>query len=215
LSPSRGKRLNGRRFERGFISLDMILLLVILAAFLVGVVGLTARGVSSFQPAKGSAEIREEADRLLDRLEAMVTGAKAVSWNMSRSGSFAFVADLDGSGGTVKVARSSAELSGLEVVLLERPSESSRKLVAVVRGDDSSTGDTVTLTTMLDPRSPHAFVAVPVLGEKPDTNTESSGASVGSVRFSVRLASSGESGTFTRLVRLSSPAFLVPEIHFK
>ena len=109
--------MNGRRFERGFISLDMILLLVILAVFLVGVVGLTARGVSSFKPAKGSAEIREEADRLLDRLEAMVTGAKAVSPD-ARSGSLAFAADLDGSGGTVKVAGSAAVLSGLEVVLL-------------------------------------------------------------------------------------------------
>jgi len=207
--------LNGRHFERGFISLDMILLLVILAAFLVGVVGLTARGVSSFQPAKGGAEIRDEADRVLDRLEAMVTGAKAVSPNSSRSGSFAFVADLDGSGGTVKVARSAAELHGLEAVLLERPSESSRKLIAVVRGGDSSAGGTVTLTTMLDPRSPHAFVAVCILGEKPGSNAKNSTASVGTVRFSVRLASSGESGTFTRLVRLSSPAFLVPGIHFK
>lgn|GEM_PF-5245012 len=207
--------MNVRHLERGFISLDMILLLVILAAFLVGVVGLTARGVSSFQPAKGSAEIREEADRLLDRLEAMVTGAKAVSPNRSRSGPFAFVADLDGSGGTVRVARSAAELSGLEVVLLERPSEGSRKLVAAVRGDGSSTGDMVVLTKMLDPRSPHAFAAVCILVEKVGSNTKHPGASVGSVRFSVRLASSGESGTFTRLVRLSSPAFLVPEIDFR
>lgn len=193
----------------------MLLLLAILVVFLVGVVALTAAGVSSFQSARGSARLQEEADRLMDRIEAMVSGARAVSPGGTTGGPFNFVADLDGSGGQVRVAAGASggtvlSTSGLETVSLYRSSPSARRLLAAVRGRSSGSG-VVVLTSMLVPADPRAFRVECLSGTgQPVAEGTGAKAGVGEVRVTVRLASGGESRSFTRLIHLSEPAFLLP-----
>ncbi len=209
-----------RRPDGAFISVDMLLLLAILVVFLVGVVALTAAGVSSFQSAKGSARVQEEAGRLMDRIEAMVSGARAVSPGRTTGGPFDFVADLDGSGGQVRAAADASggtvlSTSGLEMVSLYRSSTSSRRLLTAVRGS-SSGSRVVVLTSMLDPADPRAF-GVECLSGTGRRVADGTGAKaeVGEVRVTVRLASGGESRSFTRLVHLSEPALLLPVSELK
>jgi len=65
--------------DEGFSTVEMIILLAVLAVFLAGVVILTARGVSTFDPAKGATRLYHESNLLFDRLGALLSSGRAIS----------------------------------------------------------------------------------------------------------------------------------------
>jgi hypothetical protein len=205
----------------------MVLLLAVIALFLFGVIALTGRGLSSVQPSKGDAEMNREAKRILDRVQALVVGAKVFLAGpgapLAKNVQLLFAADLDGSGGKLELKKDASGFrsKGLETVDILRSDGSSRRegipsgrfLVARVLGDSGKTSQN-TLTSMLDPSDPKAF-QVEYRGEdgRPvDLGEAARSASlISAVRVSVRLRSRGESRRFTRLIRLEAPARAVRE----
>ncbi len=210
------------RREDGFSTWEMVLLLAVIALFLFGVVILSSRGLSSVQPSKGDTEMNREATRLLDRIQALVTSAKAFLRGADdppvlEDLRLFFVADLDGSGGSVRLLEGGGMTSkGLETVEIAR-SIGSRQLREVATGRVlyvSVTGDSLktsvkVLTSMLDPTDPRAFL-VEYSGEdgrRIELGKVQAGASpITAVSVSVRLRSRGESRRFTRLITLKQPA---------
>lgn len=212
------------RGKDGFSTFEMVLLLAVTALFLFGVVALTSRALSSVRPSKGDTEMNRESTRLLDRIEALVSGAKAF---LTQPGAppalddmqLLFIADLHGSGGNIKLLEGGGiKSTGMEMVDIARSNGSQmpqvqevpagRVLYVRVSGDSQKTSQKM-LTSMLDPSDPRAF-SVEYWGEdgrRTDLGSAQAGASrITAVRVSVRLRSRGESRQFTRLVDLREPA---------
>ncbi len=166
--------------------------------------------------------MNREATRLLDRIEALVEGAKAF---LTQPGAptalddmqLLFVADLDGSGGSVRLLEGGGITSnGMETVDIARligsqmlqEVSTGRVLYVRVMGDSLKASEKM-LTSMLDPRDPRAF-SVEYSGEdgrRTDLGRAAESASrITAVRVSVRLRSRGESRQFTRLINLGEPA---------
>ena len=210
----RDKMFSNKGNEGGFLAAEMIMLLAMLVVFLVGVVALAMEGVDTVQPAGGKTRLADEGTRLLDRIEALAHEAQVVALRPTesergpRSEGLLFAADLDGSGGTFVELEDGSRviLRGLQVVDIFQGSP--RGLTAVIKEDEQST-DRVVLSDMLDRDDPPAFSVDYLLsggrraemGEVPPR-----GLSIDSIKVKVRLRSAGESRTFSRVIRLETPA---------
>lgn len=210
----RDKMISTKGNEGGFLAAEMIMLLAMLVVFLVGVVALAMEGVNTMQPAGGKTRLADEGTRLLDRIQALAHGAQVVALRPTesergpRSEGLLFAADLDGSGGTFVELEDGSRviLRGLQVVDIFQGSPGS--LIAAIWEDEQST-DRVVLSDMLDPGDAPAFSVDYLasggrwaeMGEVPPRGLE-----IESMKVKVRLRSAGESGTFSRLIHLKSPA---------
>ncbi len=201
--------------RKGFISAEMVLLLIMLVVFLAGVVLLVNGGVSTFDAAKGQTRLSDESARILNRIGAMLNSARTISLLQpsldpaDNSGRLLFVADLDGTGGSVTLQKGADEIpgTGLETVGVYRPSTRARELQVAV-ADSSGIARKVTLSSKLDPASGNAFTVDYLSrgGEKIDPSTaRTAGLEVGAVRVNVRLNSGRDSGSFVRLFHLEEP----------
>lgn len=188
--------------RKGFISAEMVLLLIMLVVFLAGVVLLVNGGVSTFDAAKGQTRLSDESARILNRIGAMLSSARTVSLAQPslepafNSRRLVFTADLDGAGGKP------------ETVALYRPSSRPGELVALV-GDRSEGARKVILTSMLDPAS-RAALKVEYYGEAGDRFDTRAGSVVGarvvgSIRVRIRLLSGGDTRSYGRLFHLPAP----------
>lgn len=211
----REKRPFATAGRKGFIAAEMVLLLIMLVAFVTGVVFLVDGGVSTFDSAKGQTRLSDESARILDRIGAMLGSARAISLAQpsldpaDNSGRLVFVADLEGTGGGVTLQKGADEIAGtgLETVAVYRASTRPRELQVAV-ADSSDRARRVTLSSMLDPASGNAFTVDYLSrgGEKIDTLTANTvGLEVGSIRVKVRLRSGRDSGSFARLFNLEKP----------
>ncbi len=201
--------------RKGFIAAEMVLLLIMLVAFLAGVVLLVNGGVSTFDSAKGQTRLSDESARILDRIGAMLGSARTISLAQpsldpaDNSGRLVFVADLEGTGGGVTLQKGADEIrgAGLETVAVYRPSTRPRELQVAV-ADSSDRARRVTLSSMLDPASGNALTVDYLSrgGEKIDLLTaNAAGMEVASIRVKVQLDSGRDSGSFARLYRLEKP----------
>jgi hypothetical protein len=213
--------------KEGFSTVEMLLLLISVAVFLLGVVALVSRGVSSVQPSKGEAEMNREATRLLDRIQALVEGARAISTLPGANPGLEntrllFLADLDGSGGQVRLKEGGTgiESTGLETVAMMRSNAGSmiqeiptgRNLYVTVWGD-SPKASQILLTSMLDPSDGRAFIVGFTQGEAKQTDVGEAAAGaqrVTAVRVSVRLRLRGELRQYARPIHLRDPALVTP-----
>jgi hypothetical protein len=210
--PVHGMRAPGR----GFIPAEMILLLLMLVAFLAGVVLLVERGVSTFDSGKGDSSLAGESERVFEGLEAIIGSARAVSLEQPgldpgfNRGRLVLVAELDGSGpggGTGE-----PDLSENEVVLVRvRPSRP-RELQVLVAGGTGGAGETV-LSSLLDWARPAPFSVeyMGLNGEKiGPAAPEAPVLSVGSIRITLWLRSGDRSERFSRLIVLDEPLLAAP-----
>ena len=199
--------------ESGFSVVEMLLLIAVLVVSLVGVVALMGKSVSNFS-AGGGTKLYEEGTRLLDRIEALVSGARVIALAYpdrgpsAATGFLEFAADLDGSGGHVSEKGSALEIYGMERVGIDRAS--ARKLVAHVLGESCEASEVV-LSSSLDPRDPRAFeVRYTAQGDRvldiAETNVKE--LKIRALRVSIKLRAHGEARGFTRVIHLNSPAFV-------
>ncbi len=205
----RGTRARGM----GFIPAEMVLLILMLVAFLAGVVLLVDDGVSTFDSREGDSGLSAEADRVFDGLEALLGSARAVSleqpgldpsFNRTR---LVFIAELDGTGPMSGVL----DLRENEVVEV-RYTDITPRLEVLVNGGTGGAGPS-TLTTMLDTDR-----AVPFTVEYLAPGGEALGPArvgdpqlkVGSVRVKIWLETGDRSQRFSRMIELDEPLPAAP-----
>lgn len=203
---------------------ELLLLIVLTVAFCGGLVAASWRGASTVDSGSGSSEIREEADRLLDRIEAVLREAIAVSPGQpgrlpqADDGRLAVATDLDGSGGSVEPMYGvSTANDGYQLIVLRRLTPGSSRLVARVF-DDNDWSEDVTLTSMLDTEDPDAFSATCLAADGEEILIEdgvclgNEAKAVYSIRVSIRLRSGTDAFSSGRLVAFSKP---VPVVQLK
>lgn len=190
----------------GLVSVELMALLLVMLAFLSGTVLLIDDAVRSGEGAAGRAALGTEAGRVLDFIEGAVSDARAVGtgtrWGeapAAEPGSvLEMLVDIDGDAHTGSYSVDG--ISGLERVLLYRPSGQDKRLLALVfdrRPDEAPPGGDTgprksVITDELDRRYPGAFKVsfAGVGGDAPR-----------SVSVSLGLSNGPESMSATRVIR--------------
>ena len=157
--------------KSGFVSLELVVLVVLMLVFLTGIVLLMYDMVIS-EGAEGRMALASEGKRVLGTVERMVGDAEAVGvgdqWGPGAPGAkpgstLELLVNIDGDSRTGSY--NADGVSGLERVLLYRPSSTSTRLVALVfsrrtDGEEAETGSAFrksVITDMLDEYDPRAF----------------------------------------------------------
>lgn len=198
--------------KSGFVSFELVVLLVVMLAFLAGIVLLMDDVVSSGKGAEGRRAIASEGERVLGVVERMVRDAEAVGWGDewgpgapgAKPGyTLELLVNIDGDSRTGSYSVDG--VSGLERVFLCRPSATSTRLVALLysrrsAGEGADAGSAPkesVITDLLDRRDPRAF--------RVDLLAGSEGAK-DLLRVSVKLNDGTESQTFLRLIEYKQQA---------
>jgi len=202
-----------RKLEHGFGRMEMAFLILLTAVFLVGVVFLVDRGVSSLGSQGGSAALQDKGQRLIGKLESLLQDARAFVaeeraplWDLeekSENGgsrrAVVFLADLDGDGKTGGFRAEGA--TGLEQVELFRTAPDTPRLLVDVVESPGGQPKEVSLTGFLDTGNPRAFNVEYVLtGDTRQTTPVS--VSVDRVKISVVLAEGGRARRFEKTINL-------------
>jgi hypothetical protein len=200
--------------EKGFMAAEMILLLLMLVAFLAGVVLLVDRGVSTFDSERGDRGIAEEADRVFEGLEALLGSARVVSleqqgldpvFNRNR---LVLLAELDGTGPTT----GAIEPAENELAVIRQAPGNPGELQVLVGGGTGGAGESE-LSTMLDAGRTDPFTVEYFApgGEKIGPSDAGDPLlRVGSVRVRLWLRSGGTAERSSRLIELAEPLPVLP-----
>lgn len=182
------------RARAGFSYFEMVLLILVMLAFLAGVVLLTGRAVSDSGPGSSHSEISRESEDVFDSLGALLGSAS--SFSLYQRGSqppenvtrLAFEADLDGSG-------------DMESVLVRRSASDARVLLAEVR--DGTRLYRIELSSRLDGRATDPFLVSYESGGETIPGSRMAraadeGVGISSVRVRLTLRSGVDSRSFVR-----------------
>ncbi len=186
------KRRNGLTggAESGFSVIEMSALLLLMLAFLAGVVLLTGRAVSRSQPDRSFPKLSAESDAVFRKLDALLGSADVISLNQpglaphGNDTGLVFTGDLEGRGRD-------------ETVLIFRSADRRRLIVEVLGAGGPARR--VTLTSLLDRSAKTAF-AVEYLGAENGPGVP--GAEIDLLRVRLVLRQGSDSRSFAHTIRL-------------